>query len=89
MISERENAVLLSAGFTQREINTQRQKFYNLFRIEPYLEPMRKVGEWVDLTDEQIEACRQEGYLHSGLNAPFDFDRAAGAVLAKAKEQNT
>lgn len=44
---------------------------------------------WVDLTDEEIEACRQKGYLHSGLNAPFDFDRAAGAVLAKAKEKNT
>ena len=53
MISERENAVLLSAGFTQREISTQQQKFYNLFRIEPHLNPMRKVGEWVDLTDEE------------------------------------
>ncbi len=60
MISERETAVLLRAGFTQREINTQRQKFYNLFRIEPYLEPMRKVGEWVDLTDEEIHDCFQQ-----------------------------
>ena len=45
--------------------------------------------EWVDLTPKEIEACRQKGYVNGGLNAPFDFDKAAGAVLAKAKEKNT
>ena len=55
--------------------------------LEQWAKPPQR--EWVDLTPKEIEACRQEGYLHSGLNAPFDFDRAAGAVLAKAKEKNT
>ena len=44
---------------------------------------------WVDLTPKEIESCRQQGYAHGGLNAPFDFDKAAGALLAKAKEKNT
>ena len=88
MINERDNAVLLSAGLTQREINTQRQKFYNLFRLEPYLAPMRKVGEWVDLTDEQIEAALLSvdpatKRLPSGMRA---FAQAVGRAL---KKENT
>lgn len=82
MINERENAVLLSAGFTQREINTQRQKFYNLFRIEPYLNPMRKVGEWVDLTDEDVMGlCRT-------FMGQFDKTKFIKATEAKLKEKN-
>jgi hypothetical protein len=50
MINEEENAVLLMAGFTQREINTQKRKFYNLFRVEPWLVPMGRKP----LTDEKI-----------------------------------
>jgi hypothetical protein len=51
MINEEENAVLLMAGFTQREINTQKQKFYNLFRVEPWLVPMGRKP----LTDAALE----------------------------------
>ena len=80
MISERENAVLLRAGFTQREINTQQQKFYNLFRIEPYLNPMRKVGEWVDLTDEERNTINRQNVYVSDI---------IGATEAKLKEKNT
>ena len=32
------------------------------------------------LTDEEIEACRQQGYEHAGLSASFDFGKAARAV---------
>ena len=79
MINERENAVLLSAGFTQREISTQRQKFYNLFRIEPYLNPMRKVGEWVDLTDEERNVIHRQNVYVSDIIV---------ATEAKLKEKN-
>ena len=79
MINERENAVLLSAGFTQREISTQRQKFYNLFRIEPYLNPMRKVGEWVDLTDEERKVIHRQNVYVSDIIV---------ATEAKLKEKN-
>ena len=34
------------------------------------------------LTDEEIEACRQQGYDHSGLSASFDFVKAARAIEA-------
>jgi hypothetical protein len=85
MISERETAVLLRAGFTQREINTQRQKFYNLFRIEPYLNPMRKVGEWVDLTDEEIHDCFQQ----KNRDKVIERRLITRAIEAKIKERNT
>ena len=32
------------------------------------------------LTEEEIEACRQQGYAHAGFSAPFDFGKAARAV---------
>ena len=41
------------------------------------------------LTDEEIEACRQQGYVHNGLSASFDFVKAARAIEAKLKEKNT
>ena len=63
-------------------------------RVEPlktgdllYTTPPQRT--WVDLTPKEIESCRQQGYANGGLNAPFDFDKAAGALLAKAKEKNT
>lgn len=49
MINEKQNAVLLIAGFTQREINDRKRKFHNLFEIWPRLEPR----QWVGLTDEE------------------------------------
>jgi len=53
MINEEENAVLLIAGFTQREISTQKQKFYNLFRVEPWLVPMHRKGDHEATIKEQ------------------------------------
>ena len=35
MIKAEERYLLLQAGFTDRQINTQIQKFYNLFRVAP------------------------------------------------------
>ena len=55
--------------------------------LEQWAKPPQR--EWVDLTPKEIEACRQKGYVNGGLNAPFDFDKAAGALLANAKEKNT
>ena len=82
MLNEKENATLLIAGFTQREISTQKQKFYNLFRVETWLVPMRKVGEWQGLTDEEIEdACWTE--VDQRLRS------FARAIEAKLKEKNT
>ena len=82
MINEKENAVLLIAGFTQREISEHKQKFYNLFRIEPWLMPMRKKGEWQGLTGEEI------------FNLPMyqetrEMYQLARAIEAKLKEKNT
>lgn len=90
MINEKQNAVLLAAGFTQREINTQKRKFYNLFYIEPWLEPMRKHGEWEGLTGGEIMAIGKElGVIcRLGGNPNIDFDYAR-AVEAKLKEKNT
>lgn len=89
MISERENAVLLSAGFTQREISTQQQKFYNLFRIEPYLNPMRKVGEWVDLTDEDRQnAFESMPDMLDGFLKKWGWLHFSNAIEAKLKEKN-
>jgi hypothetical protein len=50
------------------------------WHIEPVLPtpPQRK-----PLTVEEIESCRQQGYAHAGLSAPFDFVKAARAVEAK------
>ena len=84
MINEKENAVLLIAGFTQREISDRKRKFYNLFRIEPWLVPMRKHGEWVGLTE--IEICDIEAdELTSASSETFSFARA---IEAKLKEKN-
>ena len=35
------------------------------------------------LTDEEIEDCRQQGFLHGGSLAPFDFCKAARAIERK------
>jgi hypothetical protein len=100
MINEKENSVLLIAGFTQREINTQKQKFHNLFRIEPWLVPMRRHGECVGLTDDDIEdeweritghsiygGSRSEGRtMYLSPDEVFEFARA---IEAKSKEKNT
>lgn len=40
------------------------------------------------LTDEEIESCRQKGYAHAGLGAPFDFGKAARAVEKASWEKN-
>ena len=40
------------------------------------------------LTEEEIESCRQKGYAHAGLGAPFDFGKAARAVERALEEKN-
>ena len=40
------------------------------------------------LTEEEIESCRQKGYAHAGLGAPFDFGKAARAVERAVWEKN-
>jgi hypothetical protein len=40
------------------------------------------------LTEEEIESCRQKGYAHAGLGAPFDFGKAARAVEKASWEKN-
>lgn len=87
MINEKENAVLLIAGFTQREINTQKQKFHNLFRVEPWLVPMRKHGEWQGLTDEELDCLWQKhhGLYGENTSGVWDYERAIEATL---KEKN-
>ena len=84
MINEKENAVLLIAGFTQREINTQKQKFHNLFRVEPWLVPMRKHGEWQGLTDEEIDEGQRQSWVDKQA-----FESAVWWAEAKLKEKNT
>lgn len=37
------------------------------------------------LTEEEIESCRQQGYSHAGLSAPFDFGKAARAIERKMR----
>ena len=50
MINADERYLLQQAGFTERQINTQMQKFYNLFRVAPMPQMMK---EWVGLTYEE------------------------------------
>lgn len=88
MINEKENAVLLIAGFTQREISTHKRKFYNLFRIEPWLVPMKRHGEWEGLTNEEIVSINDQHYNIAFRD--FDADVAiARAIEDKLKEKNT
>ena len=47
--------------------------------IQPQREP---------LTEGEIESCRQKGYAHAGLGAPFDFGKAARAVEKASWEKN-
>jgi hypothetical protein len=81
MINEKENAVLLIAGFTQREISEHKQKFYNLFRIEPCLMPMRKKGEWQGLTKDEVN-----NWTLPDTPTVFAFCQF---IEAKLKEKNT
>jgi hypothetical protein len=55
-----QNAQLLIAGFTQREIHIQKRKFYNLFNVDPFLTPLHRKGGWVDLTDEEIQVVAKQ-----------------------------
>lgn len=79
MINAKGNAVLRLAGFTQREINDRKQKFCNLFQIEPWLLPLLKRGEWVGLTDEEYQIIHSKNY---------NYEELALAVEAKLKEKN-
>lgn len=76
MINEKQNAVLLIAGFTQREINDRKIKFNNLFEVWPRLEPR----QWVGLTDEEYQIIHSKNY---------NYEELALAVEAKLKEKNT
>jgi hypothetical protein len=75
MINEEENAVLLMAGFTQREINTQKRKFYNLFRVEPWLVPMGRKP----LTDDEIDGLMADTWGSASI-APQSAPAFARAI---------
>lgn len=87
MIKAEERYLLLQAGFTERQINTQMQKFYSLFRVAP-MPQMKK--EWVGLTDENIFSLLvnlQEMYVRPPTtDSRFIFARA---IEAKLKEKNS
>jgi hypothetical protein len=92
VINEKENAVLLIAGFTQREISDRKRKFYNLFRIEPWLVPMRKHGEWGGLTTQEILDIVDEHTEIPNAIPMLYRDQAADlcrAIEARLKEKNT
>jgi len=84
MINMEQNAQLLIAGFTQREIHTQKRKFYNLFNVDPFLTPMRKKGEWVGLTTEETLDMFDLNNVYGSKWIEF-----ARTVEAKLKEKNT
>jgi hypothetical protein len=78
-----ENAVLLRAGFTQREINTQGQKFHSLFRIEPFLtHEVRDHRVCREQRDELLEAL--EGMIEmvemNGFGKAYAMDIARAAI---------
>ena len=87
-----ENAVLLRAGFTQREINTHGQKFHNLFRIEPFLtHEVRDHRVCREQRDELLEALE---FTLAALEDIFGKNKAdvgainvARAAIAKARGQ--
>ncbi len=81
MIKAEERYLLLQAGFTERQINTQMQKFYNLFRVAP-MPQMQK--NWVGLTDEEIA----EGIINSWVIGQA-FESAVWWAEAKLKEKNS
>ena len=75
MITADERHLLQQAGFTERQINTQMQKFYNLFRVAPM--PMMK-KEWVGLThEEKIEI------LTRSITAPSRIEVAEALLKEK------
>lgn len=85
-----EFASLERAGFTRREISTQQRKFYNLFRINPFLtteiEHQRKLKEQ---RDELLAALRviANSEEHHGDTVVCDFETlqsVARAAIAKA-----
>ena len=88
-----ENAVLLRAGFTQREITTQGQKFYNLFRIDPFLtHEVRDHRVCREQRDELLEALEEIYHLiddaHDGDRVfTFELAQKAKAAIAKARGQ--
>lgn len=84
MINANERHLLQQAGFTERQINTQMQKFYNLFRIAP-MPQMKK--EWVGLTDEEMFDCLVQADGEA-KRLPFGLKWFAEAIEAKLKEKN-
>ena len=79
MINADERHLLQQAGFTERQINTQMQKFYNLFRVAP-MPQMKK--EWVGLTDVEIKRYKP---VCADLES---FRAGVKAVEIKLKEKN-
>ena len=86
MIKAEERYLLLQAGFTERQINTQIQKFYNLFRVAP-MPQMNK--PWVDLTAGQIVTqhlcydpllCITYQIFGNRPNVEFTFDNETGKL---------
>ena len=82
MIKAEERYLLQQAGFTERQINTQMQKFYNLFRVAP-MPQMKK--EWVKLNDEEIEQAHRNVYRREASLIDCLF---ADELEAKLKEKN-
>lgn len=87
MINTEQNAQLLIAGFTQREIHIQKRKFYNLYNIEPFLTPMPRKGKWVGLTEDRIKEIWLNGKDHG--DDWQDVLALARSFEAELKEKNT
>ena len=93
MIKAEERYLLLQAGFTERQINTQMQKFYNLFRVAPMPqmqtrtttpEDVAKIkSKWVGLTKTE----RSELWWSTDMGGmpEHDYGKKVEALL---KEKN-
>ena len=88
MIKAEERYLLQQAGFTERQINTQMQKFYNLFRVAP-MPQMQK--NWIGLTDEERMAAISDSFnfgLDNGNVSDNSVLEYARTIEAKLKEKN-
>lgn len=97
MIKAEERYLLLQAGFTERQINTQMQKFYNLFRVAPMPQMQTRVttpedvakikSKWVGLTYGEQSDCLVEADPCECLATP-EAEELMRSVEAKLKEKN-
>ena len=83
-----EIATLLRARFTQREVNTQRIKFYNLFRIYPFLsDEVERQRKRDQMHNELVEALQAilEAKEATPVKTYQKLESIAEAALAKAQ----